>query len=472
MNTRSLKFRMVVWHASWLTVLFIVFGFFVYESLDFYLKRSLREALARRTRQVADLVQRTPLRGQALGEEIQNNFAPEANNRFTRATINGVVVYVSGQPFDRSFDPTTVPPAVASTTPETGVDTFFDHRPLPDGRAMFIEVLTRTMPDLRLVIEEGEADAPINATLHAWLAALIFGLALLIFGAVLGGYLLVQRSLTPVFQIIHSAERISSRNLSERLPVPDTHDELQQLSIALNHMIRRLDAAFQHNQQFLADASHELRTPLTTIQAEVETILSEPGCTPSVRELAVSTLEDVERLKVIVEGLFALSRLDAGEGLIQSSPFDLHALATSTAEQMCLLAEDKNITITCHPGPPVVIEADRSRVKQIIVNLLDNAVKYTPDGGAIDVRVTQQPQRAILNVSDNGMGIPRDALSHVFDRFYRVDKARTREQGGAGLGLSIVKSICTAHSGKVDVRSEEGRGTEFIVELPLKQGAA
>ena len=461
MNTRSLKFRLVAWYASWLTVLFVVFGVFVYTSLAYYLKRDLREALARRARQVADLVRRSPLPWEALGPEIHNHFAPEANSRLTRVTVNGEITYVSGPPADGSFDPR----AVLTRTAD-GEGEFFHRRGSSDGRMLFILVLSRVREGKNYVIEEGSAEAPIAATLHAWLVVLVAGLAVLILGAVLGGFFLVQRALTPVDRIIRSAEQISSQNLSDRLPVPDTGDELERLSIALNNMIRRLDEAFKHTQRFLADASHELRTPLTIIQAGLETVCGRTAHRPDTRELASSALEEVERLRGIVEGLFALSRLDAGEALVQAIPFDLGELAASTTEQMCLLAEDKKISMSCHSPAQVMVKGDRARLKQVIVNLLDNAIKYTAPGGEIQVRVMTQDHKAVLEVSDNGIGIPTEALPHVFDRFFRVDKARSRELGGAGLGLSIVKSICSVHEGQVRVESNEGKGSRFIVELP------
>jgi signal transduction histidine kinase len=231
-------------------------------------------------------------------------------------------------------------------------------------------------------------------------------------------------------------------------------------------MIHRLEESFQHNQRFLADASHELRTPLTIIHAELEAVLERQDVTTEVRDLAGSALEEVEQLRKIVEGLFALSRLDAGEGLEQSTPFDLSELAATTADQMGLLAVDKRISIHCHSADKIVIHGDRARLKQVIVNLLDNAIKYTPIGGKIDVSVTRQNGKAVLEVADNGIGISAEALPHLFQRFYRVDKARSRELGGAGLGLSIVKSICAAHHGKVEAQSRDGEGTRFIVELP------
>lgn len=462
MNTRSLKFRLVVWYAGWLTVLFIFFGFFVYASLGYYLKESLREALARRTRQVADLAQRGVTDWQQFGRDIRINFAPEANNRFTRVSKDGVILYVAGNPADKSFNPSIVPPAATMEDGES-----FGRRLLPGGKVLLVVVITRTTPEGKFVTEEGSDEAPLQNTLHAWLAALVAGLAVLILVAISGGFLLVHRALDPLDKIIATANQISSRNLSERLPVPQTGDEFERLSVTLNHMIQRLEEAFQHTQRFLADASHELRTPLTVIQAEVETILEKAKGVSGSFERAASVLEEVERLGGIVEGLFALSRLDAGEALEHRTQFDLAELVTSTADQMSLLADDRQITITCNCSQEVRLEGDRSRLKQVVVNLLDNAIKYTQPGGHIDVGVSKQQSRALLEVSDNGIGIPKEAHRHIFERFFRVDKARSRDMGGAGLGLSIVKSICTAHGGVVGFESKEGAGTRFVVELPI-----
>jgi heavy metal sensor kinase len=290
--------------------------------------------------------------------------------------------------------------------------------------------------------------------------------------ALAGGYLLVHRALRSVEEITRSAERISSSNLSERLPVTLTGDELERLSTALNLMISRLDEAFQYSRRFVADASHELRTPLTIIKGELEEIAQHVGLTQEIRERLGSVLEEVQRLAQIVEGLFALSRLDAGEAQRECVRFDLGKLAASTVAQMSLLAEDKGITLECAESAAVSVEGDRARLKQIVVNLLDNSIKYTPEGGTITLRVAAQPDEALLEVADTGIGIPPEALPHVFERFFRVDKARSRELGGAGLGLSIVKSICTAHGGRVDLESTVGVGSRVRVFFPLANGIA
>jgi signal transduction histidine kinase len=198
----------------------------------------------------------------------------------------------------------------------------------------------------------------------------------------------------------------------------------------------------------------------------LESLASNRSLAAEFRETIGSVLEEVERLARIVEQLFALSRLDAGESRAEWVQFDLAELTATTAEQMSLLAEDKGISVSYDAAQPVQVDGDRSRLKQVVVNLLDNAIKYTPAGGRIQLRVAAVDGHALLEVSDSGIGIPADALSHVFERFFRVDKARTRDPEGAGLGLAIVKSICTAHGAAVEVESN-GVGSRFRVKLPI-----
>jgi heavy metal sensor kinase len=319
----------------------------------------------------------------------------------------------------------------------------------------------------RYLVETGAPMDDVQAHLRQWLRFLLVVLPIVAALALGGGSFLVKRALLPVDKIAASAERISSQNLSERLPVARTGDELERLSIALNHMVQRLDEAFQYSRRFMADASHELRTPLTVLRGELESFIQEPALAVEWRERLGSALEEVERLAGIVEGLFAISRLDAGEAAAEWVKLDLARLTAATADQMSLLAEDKNIRVTCAAAEPVWVEGDQSRLKQVVVNLLDNAIKYTLQGGAVALSVSTINSKAVLEVADNGIGIPAEALPRVFDRFFRVDAARSRELGGAGLGLSIVKSICTAHHGRVEASSPLGQGSRFRVELPL-----
>jgi heavy metal sensor kinase len=285
--------------------------------------------------------------------------------------------------------------------------------------------------------------------------------------AVAGGVILVRRALLPVERIARKAEEITQHNLSDRLPVVRTGDELERLSVSLNHMISRLEDAIQSSKRFVADASHELRTPLTVLRGELESLAQEPGLKGQTTESLGSMLEEATRLSGIVEGLLALSRLDAGEAQAEWVQFDLAELAATTADQMSLLAEDKNLTVVCEATAGITVRGDRARLKQVIVNLLDNAIKYTPRGGCVRLQISRQDGYAVLDVADDGIGIPDEALPHVFKRFFRVDDSRSREPGGAGLGLSIVQSICAAHGAQVEVSSVLGKGSRFRVRQPL-----
>jgi heavy metal sensor kinase len=466
MNTRSLRFQLVAWYAAILTGCFVLIGAATYVLLQSSLVGALKENQLRRARQIGQLLlEEVPRQGEAkVGDEIEGRYAPGLNDRFVRVTRDdGALLYVSQPPKDRNFVPTAVPPST-----EFGRGDAVRQVPLPGGRKLLVTARkVQTPGGARYSIETGAPMDDVQAHLRQWLKFLLLVLPVVAALAVGGGSFLVKRALLPVDRIAASAERISSQNLSERLPVAQTGDELERLSIALNHMIHRLDEAFQYSRRFMADASHELRTPLTVLRGELESVLQETTLAPEWRERLGSALEEVERLAGIVEGLFAISRLDAGEAAAEWMKLDLARLAAATADQMSLLADDKNIQVTCAAAEPVWIEGDQARLKQVVVNLLDNAIKYTLQGGAIALTVRAINSHAVLEVADNGIGIPEDALPRVFDRFFRVDKARSRNLGGAGLGLSIVKSICTAHHGRVEASSLPGQGSRFRVELPL-----
>ncbi|HEX7653744.1 MAG TPA: ATP-binding protein, partial [Verrucomicrobiae bacterium] len=308
---------------------------------------------------------------------------------------------------------------------------------------------------------------PVESMLRHLFLQLAFGLPLAVIIIAGGGYYLLRRALTPVGQITQAAETITQHNLSERLPVARTDDELAALAMSLNRMIARLDEAFQNSKRFVADASHDLRTPLTILRGELETLSEDRRLEPEVRGRIESMLEEAVHLSKIVEQLFTLSRLDAGEARTEWTKFDLAELARSTTEQMNLLAEDKGILVTCQAEQSLMVEGDRVRLKQVIVNLLDNAIKYSRAAGTVQVRVHGVNGHAELEVVDDGIGIPAEALPHVFERFYRVDQVRASSAESAGLGLSIVKSICTAHQAEVEAASSLGVGSCFRVKLPV-----
>jgi len=464
-NTRSLSFRLVAWYAGVLTVVFVLLGSLTFISLRHYLEANVLDNQARRARQIAATLLARADRGSesAIGAQIENLYSPESNDRFIRITrADGTVVYASGPPRGEDFEPAHVPalPPTAALRAARKVS-------LRDASLLIAAVPATAADGNRYFVEVGTSAAPVEDTLRRLLGMLAIGLPLTVSVAVAGGFVLVRRALEPVERIAGKAEEITQHNLSERLPVVHSGDELERLSLSLNHMISRLQAALDDSKQFVADASHELRTPLTVMRGELESLAQDPQLTRETRETLGSVLEEVERLAEIVESLFALSRLDAGEASAEWRRCDLAELAATTAEQMSLLATDKNVRVACDSTAKVMVEGHPARLKQVIVNLLDNAIKYTPGGGRVRLSVQREQGFALLEVADDGIGIPADALPHVFKRFFRVDSSRSREQGGAGLGLAIVKSICSAHGGDIEVISALGRGSTFRLRQPL-----
>ena len=462
MNTRSLRFRMAAWYAGLLAGALLIFGISVYLGLERYLYSNLQRTLTAECRTIGtQLLSQHPFkRTNWLETEIEEAYAPEVNSHFIRVIQQGTgVVYVSGAPKDGSFDPSQIPLSGAEDR---------SRKIRVEGKRLLVEGFEFTTPDgTRFIVESGAPYRQIEVVLHGLLLTFAIYMPFIIFVAVGSGYWLMRRSLQPVDEITKRAEGITSTNLSERLPVIRTGDELERLSVSLNRMIERLDDAFQHINRFSADASHELRTPLTILQLELEGIAQSHRLNPSLTDQIGSALEETHRMSHIVESLLAISRLDAGEAKIEMTRLDLGQLAASTTEQMKLLAEEKSIRLTSTVDSEVYVEGDRSHLQQVVVNLVANAIKYTQDRGEVDVRVRRKENTAVLEVSDNGPGIPDYALPHVFERFYRADKARSRESGGAGLGLAIVKAICSAHSAELSVSSREGKGSVFTVELPV-----
>jgi heavy metal sensor kinase len=287
--------------------------------------------------------------------------------------------------------------------------------------------------------------------------------------AVAGGvaYLLARKALAPVEQLRRRAQEITAERLDRRLPVARPGDELGDLAATINDMIERLERSFAEVRRFTADASHELRTPLTAIRTEAEVALARSTLPPEQQHLLGSILEECERLTRLTDQLLTLSREDAGVARAPCAAVDLSALVAGVVETMRPLAEARGLSLRAEVAAAVRALGDGGRLRQVFYNVLDNAIKYTPEGGQIEVRVGARGSDAVVVVRDTGVGIAAEHLPRVFDRFYRVDRARSREQGGTGLGLSISRSIVTAHGGRIDLDSVPGRGTTCTVVLPL-----
>jgi heavy metal sensor kinase len=465
-NTRSIHFRLVLWYSGLTIVVSVLFGLYVYYSVMLRTYDEVNELLRLRGINIATTIlpAAKSMTQRDLKPTITQVFSPEASNRFIRILdAEGNALYTSGRPKDGHFDPARIP--ILKNPPRRRVEYNVGDYP------MIMVTAPAVVGGKPYIVELGAQTDVLQALLDQLHEALMLGFPLLAFLLGAGGFALVSSALKPVDNICSKAERITFRNLSDRLPVERTGDQIEYLSITLNQMLGRLDAAYQHASRFSADAAHELRTPLTVIRGELEYILAQEKLPEKLQERIGSVLEETERLSDITRSLLAIARLDAGEARIASERFDLAAMAAGTAEQMSLLAEEKDLRLRIDAPESVFVDGDPARVKEVVVNLLDNAIKYTLAGGRVNLRVFPSSEHAVIEVADTGIGIPADALPHVFERFYRVDKARSRQLGGTGLGLSIAQSICQAHGGTISIQSELDRGTLCRVELPLSEAA-
>ena len=297
----------------------------------------------------------------------------------------------------------------------------------------------------------------------------LFGIPLVVLLASAGGYFLARKSLAPVVAMSTHAGRIGAANLHERLPVLNESDELGHLARAFNDLLDRLDKSFERQRRFMADASHELRTPVAILRGEAEVALGPSVRSPEeYRESLEILREEAQRLSHIVEDLFTLARADAGQLPLTRREFYLDEMLADCARAARSLALGKHIQLACEVDEELLICADETLLRRMTMNLLDNAIKYTPEGGRVTIECQGRGGNYILSVSDTGPGIPAEARPRVFERFYRVDKARSRAEndGGAGLGLSIAHWIAEAHHGRLElVRSDSG-GSTFTAHLP------
>ena len=345
-------------------------------------------------------------------------------------------------------------------------------RNIPGGRNGFrgyVRLLSADNPNLKLVVLQSlhpqhELMEDIRYTFY-W----IIPIALLLASA--GGYFLARKSLAPVADMARQARGMGASHLGDRLEVSNPRDELGRLALSFNELLDRLEKSFEQQRRFVADASHELRTPVAILQGETEVTLSRPERTPAEYRETLSILRDEsQRLAHIIEDLFTLTRADAGQYPLQLRELYLDELTTDVLRRTRSLAISKGITLTSAIQPELPVQADEDLLRRMLLNLLDNAIKYTPGGGKVNVECRREGDEYVLRVTDTGTGIPAELQSRIFERFFRADKARSRSEGdtgGAGLGLSIANWIAEAHHGRLALTRSDASGTTFTAYLPV-----
>jgi heavy metal sensor kinase len=270
-----------------------------------------------------------------------------------------------------------------------------------------------------------------------------------------------------VDKIAQTAQEIEENDLSRRINV-NTKDELGRLAATLNAMIGRLDKAFQRQKQFTSDASHELRTPLAVIEAESTLALQKERPANDYRQSLETISQEATQMSSLIEQLLTLARADAGKEQWNFTKVNLGKLITNLSADAEVLCQEKGLSFQLGQTQDLVVKGDEARLRGLFMNLLDNAIRYTPAPGTISVSIRREGQMAVAAVKDTGIGIPAEDIPFIFERFYRVDKSRSRAEGGTGLGLAICKHIAEAHGGKIEVESQVGAGSTFSVSLPLQ----
>lgn len=469
-NARSIYVRLITGYTILAIGASVAVGLYTYDSLRGHLYAETRATLTRRAEHIrTDIMPMIAAQGvREMTAQIEQVYSPEASNEFISIVKKGGdAVYISGLPQDRGFDPRDVPAVSFAADIDQSNSCSREVAVGHDGVRLLVVGCGVDVGGVAYTIEMGAPIAGIDRVLRKFVLTLLIEFPAVAAIAVIGGLFLMRRALQPVEAIRASAEQITFGNLRTRLPVAATGDAIEHLSRTLNQMLDRLDQAYQQASRFSADASHELRTPLAVMRGEIEAVMRGGGLPAAAGERLGSVLEEIERLSGIAQGLSAIARLDAGEAMTSLNQIDLAALTRATLEQMQLLAAEKEQTVDVDAPHPVFVRGDAARLKQVVVNLLDNAIKYTGTGGHIRLSVYADAARAMLRIHDDGVGIAPESLPFIFDRFYRADKTRSRATHGAGLGLSIVQAICMAHGGSIRAESEEGAGSVLTVELPL-----
>ena len=444
---KSIRTRLTLWYLTVMVILLLMFSSVAYIMLDHNLYQNLDNALRAKSTQLNAPSVIIPQSDEIL---LSFNYNGTLNQEIGTITVDtsklsGLVKQaLSGQ---NSYL-TTV------TTANQGI-------------RLYATSFLNLFNDQTVVVVVGRLTTEITDVLHTFMYIIIFAMIGVIVLAGLGGLFLADRVLRPVERITKTAQKIEGSDLSQRIDVK-TDDELGRLAVTLNEMIGRLEESFSRQRQFTADASHELRTPLAIMQAEATLALSKERAPDDYRKALETISQESDHMSSVIGKLLILARSDAGKEQLNFEDVDLKELIIGLAANIEAFAQDKGIKFTVDTKDDVNVSGDKVKLRQLFTNILENAVRYTPADGKISISLLEKESNAVVSISDTGIGIPPEHLPHIFERFYRVDKARARADGGVGLGLAIAKIIAESHKGKIQVESEVGKGTTFIVSIPVK----
>jgi heavy metal sensor kinase len=450
----SLRARLALWYLLVLGLVLALFGAGLFLSVRHSLYTGVDVALKARAATVASQVEI-----EADGAHYREGDAPRAE-----AEMAVYLFDAQGQLREQIAGSSALPPHPAALGAvlhgHAGYVTW-------NGRRLYSVPLYDDTGRIVGALQVAQSLHEVTDTLRALEALFLLATPLLLAGATAGGVFLAGRALEPIDRITRMAQQIGAGTLQGRLGLAPRGDEVGRLAATFDRMLDRLERAFVQQRQFVADASHELCTPLTIIKGDLDVLLRRRRTPEEYEEVLRGVDEEVTRLGRLVDDLLTLARADSGQAELSREFVYLDVLVEEVAAGVRRLAASKGVHVETRPARDVALLGDPVRLRQLVLNLLDNAVKYTPPGGHVHVTLTHGTGWARLEVADTGIGIAADDLPHVFDRFFRADKARTRAQGGTGLGLAIARWCAEVHGGRIAVQSHPGQGSVFTVTLPL-----
>ncbi|MBI5642530.1 MAG: HAMP domain-containing protein [Deltaproteobacteria bacterium] len=464
----SIRTRLTFWYVTLLTISLVAFGAtFSYSLLKIFMNRTDNQISS-----VANMMVHTVIKpsGQLF---LPRDFDIILERFFGIRTAGNYIQVLDphGQPVAKSSNLEALSLPITGDTYNAAVNGATTFEIIRNVGRYPVRVVTKPIllkqKGLVAIVQVGSSLEGMDEIFHSLAYIFILGIIASIVIASAVGWFLAKKALKPVAEITKLARKIGAENLNERINVTTAQDEIGRLASTINDMIGRLEKSFKQIKQFTADASHELKTPLTILKGEMEIALRSKDNMEYMREALKSSLEEIDRMNYIVRNLLDLAKMDVEKESLPREPVNLEKVLKERLDHFKRLALDSGIQMYILKSSPVVVYGDSVRISQLMFNLIDNAIKYTPRGGAVELSLGEEDSRAVVKVKDTGVGIAKEDIPYLFDRFYRVDKARSRDVGGAGLGLSICKEIAESHGGSLEVASEVGKGSVFTARLPL-----
>jgi heavy metal sensor kinase len=458
----NIRLRLTLWYTAIFSIILVIFSLVVYVGLTRSLMNTVDNHLQREVGEILGNLEFDDHDGES---EIELSYIPEEGVFWRVLNDQGQSLVDPGYFDDATFN--------ASLTDFEYAQ--LENAELADGTPVRLYTAPFIIEHAgRGLVQVAESYRHIQDVQRQLIALLAIGIPLTLLASSAGGWFLASSALDPIDRITRAAQQISARDLHQRLNLDLPNDEVGRLAATFDQMLERLENSFEQQKRFIADASHEMKTPLTILKGDVEVALNRPRSAEAYRETLENVNQTTDQLIALVQELLLLARADNQQGILKLEYLNLTELLSEQGSGLFSKAIKHDVDLNFDVPDVLVVEADRGKLNRLFMNLIDNAIKYSRPGDSVRVSAAIEHGQACIKVADTGPGIPAEHLPYLFDRFYRVDKARSRvssngQTSGAGLGLSIVKWLTHAHHGQIEVASMVESGTTFTVRLPLKQ---